>query len=72
MIQYILDCVPYWQVDAVFPVEFPAGKVIIKQGDEGENFYIVQEGEGEVHVAPKGSTTGQLPKKVMDLRQAFQ
>ena len=28
-------------VVAVFPAAFPANHVIIKQGDEGENFYIV-------------------------------
>jgi hypothetical protein len=32
-------------VDAVFPVELAAGAVIIAQGDEGDNWYLIREGE---------------------------
>jgi len=32
-------------VGAVFPVEHAAGAVIIAQGDEGDNWYVIREGE---------------------------
>ena len=53
-------------VDAVFLVSFPANHVVIKQGDEGENFYIVAEGEAEAHVRSK--VAGEPPAKVQHLR----
>jgi cAMP-dependent protein kinase regulator len=34
--------------DAMFPVNFLPGESIIKQGDEGDNFYVVDLGEVEV------------------------
>lgn len=34
--------------DAMFPVNTKAGEVIINQGDEGDNFYIIDSGEVEV------------------------
>lgn len=34
--------------DAMFPVNFIPGESIIKQGDEGDNFYVVDLGEVEV------------------------
>lgn len=34
--------------DAMFSVIHEKGEVIIKQGDEGDNFYIVDDGEVEV------------------------
>uniref|UniRef100_T1JGV4 Cyclic nucleotide-binding domain-containing protein n=1 Tax=Strigamia maritima TaxID=126957 RepID=T1JGV4_STRMM len=36
--------------DAMFPVVHNAGEVIIQQGDEGDNFYVIDEGEVEVFV----------------------
>lgn len=36
--------------DAMFPVIHCAGEVIIKQGDEGDNFYIIDTGEVAVYV----------------------
>lgn len=36
--------------DAMFPVIHCAGDVIIKQGDEGDNFYIIDSGEVAVYV----------------------
>lgn len=36
--------------DAMFPVIHCAGEVIIKQGDEGDNFYIIDSGEVAVYV----------------------
>ena len=53
-------------VNAVFPVSFPANHDIIKQGEEGENFYIVAEGEAEAHV--RGKVAGDPPVKVQHLR----
>jgi len=34
--------------DAMFPVNFLAGEAIIQQGDEGDNFYVIDQGEVEV------------------------
>lgn len=36
--------------DAMFPVIHCAGETIIKQGDEGDNFYIIDSGEVAVYV----------------------
>merc|ERR1719232_1804068 len=36
--------------DAMFPVNALPGEVIIQQGDDGDNFYIVDTGEVEVYV----------------------
>merc|ERR1712228_555952 len=36
--------------DAMFPVSAIPGEVIIQQGDEGDNFYIIDTGEVEVYV----------------------
>ena len=35
--------------DAMFPVAAIPGEVIIQQGDEGDNFYIIDSGEVEVN-----------------------
>ena len=34
--------------NAMFPVVHKAGEFIMKQGDEGDNFYIIEEGTVEV------------------------
>lgn len=34
--------------DAMFPVTFLQGEAIIQQGDEGDNFYVIDVGEVEV------------------------
>ena len=34
--------------DAMFPVQNIAGEYIIKQGDDGDNFYIIDQGEVDV------------------------
>merc|ERR1711862_370556 len=36
--------------DAMFPVSAIPGEIIINQGDEGDNFYIIDQGEVEVYV----------------------
>jgi cAMP-dependent protein kinase regulator len=40
--------------DAMFPQEFNDGDVIIKQGDDGDNYYLLDTGKVEVFVAGKG------------------
>lgn len=41
-------------VDAMFERKCPAGDSIIKQGEDGDNFYIVSDGECECYVAFNG------------------
>lgn len=36
--------------DAMFPMNAIAGETIIQQGDEGDNFYIIDSGEVEIYV----------------------
>ncbi|KAF6028058.1 PRKAR1A [Bugula neritina] len=36
--------------DAMFPVHRHAGEIIIRQGDEGDNFYVIDLGEVEVYL----------------------
>ncbi|KAK2147992.1 hypothetical protein LSH36_523g01038, partial [Paralvinella palmiformis] len=36
--------------DAMFPVHRHAGEVIIQQGDEGDNFYVIDQGEVDIYV----------------------
>jgi len=40
--------------DAMSEVQFKAGDVVIKQGDEGDNFYVVDSGECDIYVAKEG------------------
>ncbi len=37
--------------DAMFPVNAIPGEVVIEQGDDGDNFYIIDSGEVEVSSA---------------------
>ena len=39
--------------DAMFPVNAMPGEVIIQQGDEGDNFYIIDTGDVEVSYQKK-------------------
>lgn len=41
--------------DAMFPVNCLEGEPIIQQGDEGDNFYVID--QGEVEVSYKMQTT---------------
>lgn len=43
--------------DAMFPVNCLSGEVIIQQGDEGDNFYVIDQGEVEVFVNNEQVTT---------------
>lgn len=36
--------------DAMFPVNCLIGESIIQQGDEGDNFYVIDQGEVEVRM----------------------
>ena len=47
------------------PIEFEAGATVIKQGDVGENYYIIQDGQCEVTRAP---SPGAKPIKLAELR----
>lgn len=38
--------------DAMFPVSAREGEAIMQQGDEGDNFYVIDQGEAEVHSLP--------------------
>lgn len=49
--------------DAMFQVEFESGAVVIKQGDEGDNFYVIDTGDCDIFVQ-KGD---EEPKKVLSL-----
>lgn len=39
--------------DAMFPVAARSGEVIIQQGDEGDNFYVIDQGEVEVSASER-------------------
>lgn len=39
--------------DAMFPVNCLPGEAIIQQGDEGDNFYVIDQGEVEVGIRNK-------------------
>lgn len=45
-------------LDAMFPVSVHSGEVIIQQNDEGDNFYVIDQGEVEVtYKIPLPTTT---------------
>ncbi|PIK43297.1 putative cAMP-dependent protein kinase type I-beta regulatory subunit isoform X2 [Apostichopus japonicus] len=43
--------------DCMFPQKHNAGEVVIQQGDEGDNFYVIDEGEVDVFVNSELVTT---------------
>jgi len=51
---------------AMVEVKFMAGDIIIRQGDEGDNFYVVESGECEVWVSKDGGR----PEKVMEIGES--
>ncbi|KYR00093.1 protein kinase A regulatory subunit [Tieghemostelium lacteum] len=50
---------------AMVEVHYKAGDVIIRQGDEGDNFYVVENGECDIYV----SKNNESPKHVMYVYQ---
>lgn len=44
--------------DSFFPVTHEPGAFIIKQGDDGDNYYIIDSGRCEIYVRPAALTTG--------------
>ncbi|XP_041474576.1 cAMP-dependent protein kinase type I-beta regulatory subunit-like isoform X1 [Lytechinus variegatus] len=53
--------------DAMYPVKHDAGQVVIQQGDEGDNFYVIDSGEVDIFVdgervvtLSEGSSFGEL------------
>jgi cAMP-dependent protein kinase regulator len=50
--------------DAMFQVDFDAGAVIIKQGDDGDNFYVIDSGTCDIYVQKPGDDE---PKLVLTL-----
>mmetsp|Transcript_2704 Transcript_2704/g.6950 ORF Transcript_2704/g.6950 Transcript_2704/m.6950 type:complete len:804 (+) Transcript_2704:70-2481(+) len=46
--------------DAVVPVEFKSGTVIIKQGDNGQEFFVIQSGEASVSVSSDGGPAAKV------------
>ncbi|KAM9462775.1 protein kinase, cAMP-dependent, regulatory, type I, alpha (tissue specific extinguisher 1) b isoform 1-T1 [Clarias gariepinus] len=43
--------------DAMFPVTYIAGETVIQQGDEGDNFYVIDQGEMDVYVNNEWATS---------------
>lgn len=43
-----INCFPSDIFDAMYQIKHNAGDIIIHQGDEGDNFYIVDSGEVDV------------------------
>uniref|UniRef100_A0A667YFV8 cAMP-dependent protein kinase type I-alpha regulatory subunit n=1 Tax=Myripristis murdjan TaxID=586833 RepID=A0A667YFV8_9TELE len=43
--------------DAMFSVNYIAGETVIQQGDEGDNFYVIDQGEMDVYVNNEWVTT---------------
>ncbi|XP_049554707.1 cAMP-dependent protein kinase type I-beta regulatory subunit isoform X3 [Orcinus orca] len=43
--------------DAMFPVMHIAGETVIQQGDEGDNFYVIDQGEVDVYVSGEWVTS---------------
>lgn len=50
-------------LDAMFEVRMAPGEFVIRQGEEGDNFYVVESGEFEVYVAKDGGP----PRCVMEI-----
>lgn len=57
-----LDKIGYEQVSAFFLVKFRAGETVFKQGDPGDNFYFIKNGELERHIwHPRRAQSGDGP-----------
>lgn len=55
--------------DAMFPVNFLPGETIIQQGDEGDNFYVIDQGEVEVSTAQLFLLSPLVESEVLPLMQ---
>merc|ERR1712224_319875 len=53
-------------INAVAEKHFPNGEVIMKQGDDGDYFYIIEEGEAHIFVTKEGVETKVLECGVGD------
>ena len=51
-------------VDALQPIKYPAGSAITKQGDQGDLFFIVEEGEVVVKKTDKNGNEAELARKI--------
>ena len=51
-------------IDVFKPKEFKKGDVVIKQGDVGSQFYVVESGELNIHVTVKGEGKGEVGSQV--------
>eukprot|EP00298_Acanthocystis_sp_HF-20_P016792 c21588_g1_i1.p1 GENE.c21588_g1_i1~~c21588_g1_i1.p1 ORF type:complete len:385 (+),score=150.61 c21588_g1_i1:115-1269(+) len=51
-------------IDAIFEKNFASGEVIMRQGDDGDYFYIIEEGEAHIFVNKDGNET-----KVMECKE---
>ena len=50
-------------IDAMFPMQKKKGDIIIKQGDQGDNFYVLDSGEVDVLITPpKDPKSTEQPK----------
>ncbi|XP_075755649.1 cAMP-dependent protein kinase type I-beta regulatory subunit isoform X1 [Pelodiscus sinensis] len=47
--------------DAMFPVMHIAGETVIQQGDEGDNFYVIDQGEVDAHRAAQSGSDSREP-----------
>lgn len=50
--------------DAMFPVNCLPGEAIIQQGDEGDNFYVIDQGEVEVSFEMQNRNWGDSPMPI--------
>ena len=57
--------------DAMFPVNAMPGEVIIQQGDEGDNFYIIDTGDVEVSYQNKKYFKKNIPSNILMQLSSF-
>lgn len=53
-------------IDVFKPQKFPKGEIVIRQGDEGSEFYVVERGELSIHVTVDGNDGIKSKVKVGD------
>lgn len=63
-----LDKIGPNDVNSFFLVKFRAGETVFRQGDQGDNFYIVKNGELERHIRhPKPGRRGEMTSSMIDV-----